>query len=143
MRKIQQCFTPELTKILHHVSNLEQINNLVQAFLPPSLQPYCYISQFVNGRLKIAVRDISVATELRFFLPTLRDLLRQKAGLVQLTSITIDPIVDTAQNQTKQRVKKKDLTLSKAALDALVLAADIEDYEPLKQALKKLGSNKK
>lgn len=142
MRKIQQCFNSELTKILHHVTNLEQINQRVQAFLPPTLQPHCYVSQFINGRLKLSVRDIAVATELRFFLPTLRDLLRQKAGLVQLTSITIDPIGDTAQHQTKQHVKKKNIALSESAIDTIVLASDSESYEPLKQALKKLVRNK-
>lgn len=142
MRKIKQCFSPELTKMLQHVSNLEQINQLVQNFLSPSLQLHCYVSQFINGRLKIAVRDMSAATELRFFIPTLRDLLRQKAGLVQLISITIDPLVDAANNQTKSTPKKKSIALSNAAIEAINIAADTEAYQPLKNALKKLGQGK-
>ena len=132
MRKINDCFDKQLTGIYQQILRLDQLNTLVNAFLPESLQAHCQVTQFHQGRLNIGVTEVTLATALRFFLPTLRDLLRQKAKLHQLTSISIAVITPTLP--TSQFSKSQQKSLSPAALFAIAEASKSCDYEPLQQA---------
>ncbi len=132
MRKINDCFDKKLAAIYQQIINLHQLNTVVNQFLPASLKEHCQVTQFNQGRLSIGVDDVSLATELRFFLPTLRDLLRQKAKLHQLTSLNISVIIPTSPSNNSS---KKDLPrLSPAAHLAITEASKNCSFEPLQQA---------
>lgn len=138
MRKITECFDRQLTSIYQQIIQVEEVNILVKKFLPESLQSACQVSQFNLGHLTISISDVALATELRFFLPTLRDLLRQKARLHQLVSISI--------SVSKLKLDKKDqplipkLSLSSAAKHAINEVSKICGHEPLQHAWKKMAS---
>lgn len=134
MRKIHDCFDKKLAAIYQQIVNLNQLNTMVNQFLPSSLRDHCQVTQFNQGRLSIGVSDVSLATELRFFIPTLRDLLRQKAKLHQLTSLSISVITPTALSS--HSAKKTPPGLSPAAQLAIMEASKHCDYEPLQQAWK-------
>jgi hypothetical protein len=136
MRKIHDCFDKQLSAIYKQLLEVEQLNQLVKQFLPKSLQAHCQVTHFNQGRLNISVSEVALATELRFFLPTLRDLLRQKAGLYRLTSLNISIV--NANTPSKPQVVKKTIDLSKAAHDAINEASKMGDYEPLQKAWENL-----
>ena len=134
MRKINDCFDKQLAAIYQQIVGLKHLNTVVNEFLPESLQPHCQVTQFNQGRLSIGVSDVSLATELRFFLPTLRDLLRQKAKLHQLASLNISVITPPLPSNHASKKRPKDL--SPAAHLAITEAGKSCTYEPLKQAWK-------
>src|SRR3990167_6195264 len=134
MRKMNDCFDKQLTAIYQQIVQLKQINQLVNKYLPKSLQAHCQVTRFNQGRLNIGVNEVSFATELRFFLPTLRDLLRQKGKLHQLTSLSISVVPSTLEHSTKKTPKK----LSPAAYLAIHEASKSCRYKPLQQAWKHL-----
>ncbi|OGV43352.1 MAG: hypothetical protein A3F46_07855 [Legionellales bacterium RIFCSPHIGHO2_12_FULL_42_9] len=132
MRRINDCFDKQLAAIYQKIIGLKHLNTVVNEFLPESLQHHCQVTQFNQGRLSIGVNDVSLATELRFFLPTLRDLLRQKAKLHQLTSLNISVITPPLPSHNSS--KKGPKSLSAAAHLAISEAGKSCAYEPLKQA---------
>jgi hypothetical protein len=136
MRKIKDCFNKQLTTIYQQIEQLNELNTLVKRLLPASLQNHCEVTQFNQGRMTIGISEVALATELRFLLPTLRDTLRQKAGLYQLSSMSISII--TAPNRAKQPTKKLQKNLSKAAQTAIAEASKMSEFEPLQQAWERL-----
>ena len=141
VRKINECFDKQLSTLYKQLLEIEQLNELVKQFLPGTLQSCCRVTHFNQGRLNIGISEAALATELRFFLPTLRDQLRQKAGLYQLTSLNISIITPvTPAKQNKGKVKTPH-HLSKVACETITEASKIGDYEPLKQVWKNLAQH--
>ena len=68
---------------------LEDLSHIVLCHLPQELQPHCQVSSFRNGKLILATAQSTWATQLRYFIPELRDILRTKAKLHQLISIEV------------------------------------------------------
>lgn len=142
MRKIADCFDKQLSGIYRQLLEIEQLNQRIKPLLPESLQAYCQITQFNQGRMNIGITEAAMATELRFYLPTLRDLLRQKAGLYQLTSLSISVITtENADNVAKK--SKNPHKLSTTACQTIQEASKMEEYEPLKEIWRKLGAGRK
>ena len=135
MRKIKDCFNKQLATIYQQILQLDELTKLIDQFLPSSLKGHCEVTQFNQGRMNIGINEVALATELRFFLPTLRDLLRQKAGLYQLVSINIS--INPQMQQSKPLVKSH-LGLSGAAQIAIAEASKLSEFEPLRKAWKHL-----
>lgn len=99
MRRINRCLNKQLRDICQNVVQLDVLNEKLAAFLPNSLQGSCQVASFNRGCLLICIIKPALATELRYYLPTLRDALRQEGGLYQLLSIKIqvDPGTPTCR----------------------------------------------
>lgn len=68
---------------------LEELSHLVLCHLPQELQPHCQVGSFSSGKLILVTANAAWATQLRYFAPELRDLLRSKAKLHQLVSVEV------------------------------------------------------
>ena len=131
MRKIKDCFNKQLSNIYQQIIQLDELTLLINQFLPQSLQGHCEVTQFNQGRMNININEVALATELRFFLPTLRDLLRKKAGLYQLVSLTISVTTPTSLSNSPPTLPLK---LSTAAQHAISEASKVGAFEPLRSA---------
>lgn len=115
MRRINRCFNQQLHHLCHGAMQLDVLNNLLVNFLPKTLQGHCQVASFNRGCLILSISKPTLATELRYLLPTLRDTLRMEAKLYRLTSIKLQIMAD--QYPSEVIVKKK--VLSNAAETAL------------------------
>ena len=68
---------------------LEELSQLVLCHLPKELQAHCQVGSFKGGKLILLTPQSTWATQLRYFAPELRDLLRTKAKLHQLVSVEV------------------------------------------------------
>lgn len=89
MRHIGKCLNSKLSQICLDAIKLEELSHLVSHHLPPELQPHCQVGSFRAGKLILMTSSSAWATSLRYFAPELRDTLRSKAKLHQLTSVEI------------------------------------------------------
>lgn len=140
MRRITQCLNTRLIEICKRAVQLEELNSKLYTYLPLSLQEHCHVGSFVGGCLIIVVSDAVWASELRYSLPVLRDALRKEAGIYQLSSIKIT--VATVETTSSAKSSEKP-PLSSKARETIIACGEQCSYEPLKQALTKLGRVKK
>lgn len=133
---ILECFNTTFSDIYKQVSQLETINQAVKNFLPSTLHAHCKVAGFYQGTLLLGVDDASWATPLRYSAPELRNYLRQKAGLYQLSSIKI---VVCLEQQTRPINKKPSPTLSNQAKASIIEGIETCNYEPLKIAMQRLA----
>ena len=137
MKAINQCLNQQLTVFYNKTTELKQINNTMQQFLPSSLKNYCYLAAIINGRMIINLNEISLATELRYFLPELRDKLRKEANLFQITKIDIR----IAEQQKINNTPNNKLNLSKNVYNTIMDASLNSNYKPLQAAWEKMANN--
>ncbi|KTC76772.1 DUF721 domain-containing protein [Legionella brunensis] len=138
MRRINRCLNSQLQEICQNALELEGLSTLVKTHLPPHLSNYCKVGSFLKGALTLTITNAAWATELRYNLPELRDKLRKEAGLYQLTGIKIS--IESENNPLTAISKtKRTITLSPAARNAIHIASEQCDYEPLKEALQQLA----
>ncbi|WP_028388170.1 DUF721 domain-containing protein [Legionella fairfieldensis] len=138
MRPISHCLNSRLLDICHRATQLDDLNKKLNDYLPFSLIGHCQAGAFNRGCLLLIASNAAWATELRYYLPELRDKLR-KAGLYQLTSIKIalaEPDVHTPSKQLNK------LALSASARDSIRTAGELCSYQPLKDALYQLADIK-
>lgn len=124
-----------MAKICQQAISIERLNDLVVQYLPEECKAYCKVSSLNKGHLILVTTDSAWATQLRFYIPTLRDTLRREAKIHQLVTITIQvkcPDVLLKNN-------KPTLYLSTSAKESIAGASDKCDYLPLKNALKQLA----
>jgi hypothetical protein len=119
---------------------IEELNSKLGGLLPPPLQPYCQVGSFTNGCLTLIVADAIWASQLRYFLPELRDKLRSQAGLYQLGSIKMNIVAE--QRLERPRATPK-LELSETARSVIHSAGALCDYLPLKEAMQRLSNTKR
>ena len=89
IRHISKCINSKLSQICMEAIKLEELSHLVLLHLPPELQHHCQVGSFRAGKLILITANSAWATSLRYFVPELRDTLRSKAKLHQLTSIEV------------------------------------------------------
>ncbi|WP_131782674.1 DUF721 domain-containing protein [Legionella gresilensis] len=133
MRPINRCLNKQLADICQQVIQLDKLNSLLKPLLPSHLQEFCQIGSFNKGSLLINLTNATWATELRYYLPTLRDKLRKEAGLYQLMNIKIQLISVDNTKETKRLAKEQQLSLQ--ARNIIREVGDLCTYKPLKQAL--------
>lgn len=139
MRRVNQCLNPQLLSLYKQGLEIEKYDQMVQALLPDSLKEACRVASFHQGRLILAITKLNLATELRFFLPELRNQLRQQ-GLYQLIHIELRILQpDNAQLIAPSKMHETP-SLTASARHAIINASDQCVYEPLKQAWLKLAN---
>lgn len=136
MRHINQCINQQLSAILSHSLKLEAYEQLLLTFLPKSLQSCCKLSSFKQGRMVIGIDNPALASELRFFLPELRDKLRTEAGFYQLAGIDIK-ILQALPLAKPQPIRRQYL-LTDNARHEILKESQQTTYEPLKKAWQRL-----
>lgn len=141
MRKVNQCLNPKLAEIIQGALLLKELNTKLIDYLPPHLREHFYVGSFNQGCLVLVTPDPVWASQLRYHLPELRDMLRQKARIYQLASIKINVSADLLiQSPSVHRVCPP---LSSTACDAILAGSEQCDYEPLKLALIQLVEHAK
>lgn len=131
MRRITYCLNKQLLEISKNIMRLDLLTTLVKKHLPPRLAIHCEATCFNKGTLVLVTKESTWATELRYFLPELRDTLR-KEGLYQLTQIKI--LMET-RPPTAHSLKQESPSLSLATRSVISNASSRCSYEPLKKAL--------
>lgn len=89
MRHISKCLNSKISQICMEAIKLEELSQLVAAYLPLELQTQCRVGSFRAGKLILIATNSNWATSLRYLAPELRDDLRAKAKLHQLVSVEI------------------------------------------------------
>lgn len=138
MQQIGQCFNKQLRTIYQQSTELNALNVLLKTYLKENLRAHCYAGSFNKGRLVIIV-DAIWATELRYELPALRDRLRNDAGLYQLIAVDLKIVAELAAEKRSLKTVRKTPPLSPKARQAILNIASTCDYEPLQEALRRLG----
>jgi hypothetical protein len=136
MRRINRCLNPKLQEICKQVLQLEELSQMINAYLPEFLRLQCHIGSFHKGCLLLIANDSVWAAQLRYSLPELRDNLRQ-GGLHQLTSIKIS-IGQELQSST-HRPAVQNNSISIKARNSILSEAEKCGYLPLKEALNRLA----
>lgn len=138
MRRISQCFNTKLAEIYKQAARLNQLNTTVIDYLPHQLKNHFSVGSFHQGYLVLITEDPIWASQLRYFLPELRDTLRKDAGMYQLTSIKINVCADRPLllNKSKRTAK---LMLSHQAKEMILSSSEQCSYGPLKAALENLA----
>ncbi|WP_419419501.1 DUF721 domain-containing protein [Legionella sp. D16C41] len=137
MRPINRCLNKQLTDLCQQVMQLDKLNALLGPLLPAHLQAHCKVGSFNKGSLLLTLDDPTWATELRYYLPTLRDKLRKEAGLYQLVNIKIQFITTDNIEEIKKSLSQQPL--SEKARNLIRETGDLCSYNPLKKALHQLA----
>ena len=117
MQLIKHALNPNLKIIYQHTQQIISLNKIIKQYLPQNVQEHCNVGCFQNGCLNLIIDNPIWAAELRFYLPQLRDKLRQDAGLYQLSSIKIKI---QATHLMPNVTPKKSHNLSKIARESLL-----------------------
>ena len=139
MRRINRCLNTRLIEICKRTVQLEELNSKVFSYLPITLQEHCHVGSFNGGCLVIVANNPVWASQLRYSIPELRDILRIEAGIYQLTSIKITVAVIEATPIAKKNTAP---ILSTHAREAIIEGGDQCSYRPLRDALHNLASIK-
>lgn len=89
LKKAINCINSNLVNIYQKSIDVGQLSNKVLPLLPKHLQPYVNIASFEKGTLVLTFKNSSIANELRYLIPELRNELRQKAQMHQLVQIKL------------------------------------------------------
>lgn len=141
MRRIRQCLNKQLAELCQRSLQLEEISDKINSLLPPDLAPHCKAGNFIKGCLTLSTTDAVWASQLRYYIPELRDKLRKEAGLYQLISIKI-AIADSKEPYQKPKRKKTSPSLSEEAKASIISESEHCSYQPLRKALMQLANNK-
>jgi hypothetical protein len=139
MRRINRCLNKQLVEICQQAVQLDDLNLKLDYYLPESLHGKCNVGSFNKGCLLIVTANPAWATELRYYLPTLRDLLRKNAGLYQLISIKVQILAEQYPENPAKQAKSSTPSLSTAARNSVRHAGELCAYLPLREALIRLA----
>lgn len=143
MRLINRYLNHQLEGICQHSIQLEALNAQVSTYLPEAIRPHCHIGSFAKGCLSLTITDPVWATQLRYYLPELRDKLRSEAKLYQLVSIKINLDHTTQGHRKETKSPKNQKQLSSKARDAILTSAENCTDSALRQALTNLATSNK
>lgn len=133
MRHINRCLNAQLSTICQKAMHLEVLNSTLKKLLPENLREHCHAGSFNKGCLLIIANDANWASQLRFYVPELRDRLRKEAGLYQLCSIKIE--LNSTIAPLKSRVVLKTApSLSDSARDVITREIENAPDDSLRQA---------
>ena len=142
MRRINRCLNKQLLDLCQRAVQLDDLNLKLGQYLPPTLREHCSVGSFNKGCLLVVTSNPNLATELRYYLPTLRDRLRAEAGLYQLISIKIQIIADQYSQSRQSIAKARTPQLSDSAKNSVHRAGELCTYPPLKEILFRLAGSK-
>jgi hypothetical protein len=136
MNHISRCLNSKLIEICNRATQLEELNRKLVDYFPEELRGRYRVSSFTNGCLVLVTHDQVWATQLRYFIPELRDKLRSHAGIYQLASIKIN--IDNEPPSISIAKRSNTHVLSDTAKAIIAENGALISYEPLKQALQRL-----
>ena len=137
MRRINRCLNTKLLELCQRAIQLEELNKQLYHTLPESLHQHCRMGSFNAGCLTIVANDAVWASQLRYYLPELRDKLRREAGLYQLVAIK----VTVNQNNEALAIKRASrIQLSPKARDIILASSEQFHYKPLQDAWYQLAN---
>ena len=140
MRKINACLNQNLVKICALSHQLDKLQGMVQALLPEHLRAYVRVGQFQQGQLLLMCEEANWMTELHYFLPQLRDRLREEYSLYQLSGIRVKSVTPHQCGRSKLATAP---SLSSAARQTIMASATAIEYAPIQVALQNLAREKK
>lgn len=143
MRRINRCLNKQILNLCQQTIQLDELNLKLAQLLPDTLVEHCRAGSFTKGCLLLVTNKPAIATELRYFLPTLRDTLRTEAGLYQLTSIKIQINAEQYSPNKSSESSTAKPELSSSARDAMRNAGELCSWPPLKEVLFRLANGKK
>lgn len=138
MKKLSNCLNDNLNKLIDKVGQVKQINDILHSHLPQHLRADCSASQFNQGILTLSLSNQSIATELRYLIPDLRNKLRQNERLYGLNTIKIST-KEAPLTKTNKDKDKKVASTSKAANILREHSSDFDDAMSL--ALENLANS--
>ena len=138
MRSISQCLNKNLSDICKKSIQIEALNLIIKKYIPDHIQPFCHVGSFTSGCLKLVLFNPNFGTELRYFLPELRDQLRGQEKLYQLSNIKI---VIAQPDEPLKKTNGKNKKLSDEVLEGIKQDAEMFENGSLKDALLKLAKN--
>lgn len=104
----------ELGHIYQKLQQLQLLQGKLDQCLPDTFKPYCRVANYREGCLVIGVSSAAWATQLRYAIPDLLQLLRTQAGLYDLCSIStyIDPYLHQPllKEKDNKKITKEKLT---------------------------------
>lgn len=137
MRRISQCLNVKLEEIFKHTQVIKELDAKLLDYLPKNLRTHFKVGSFKHGYLVLITPDPIWASQLRYYLPELRDKLRKEAGIYQLTTIKINV---TAYENPKPTPGHPPRPISRKAQDTILATSELCEYIPLKSALKQLAT---
>lgn len=72
-----------LQRIFAKVQQLKQLNEVLMGCLDPKLKKHCLVANIYTDKLVILAENAGIATQLRFYIPELLPVLRQKHPLLR------------------------------------------------------------
>ncbi len=141
IKSIGQCLELQLGTLYREAIKSEQLQDKVIPLLPQELSAHFRVGSFHQGRLVLDTCDQVWASQLRYYLPELRDKLR-KQGFYDLASIKINISAEKKSENNKEE-KRKAKQPSQEARDDIFNESEQIDYQPLKEALQKLALRSK
>jgi len=139
MQHIGRCLNPLMSKVCEHVLTLETLTAVVRGyFTDEDIKPHCTVTSFNKGCLVVTVSNAMWASQLRYQLPSLRDYLRQHAGLHQLITLKLNIHLEHT-NQTA--VSPSPSKLSAQGRQHILHASHDIQHPPLQEALQRLALN--
>ncbi|MDP1602189.1 MAG: DUF721 domain-containing protein [Legionella sp.] len=139
MRRINRCLNKQLVDICQQAVELDDLNLKLDHYLPETLHGKCNVGSFNKGCLVIVTANPAWATELRYYLPTLRDILRKDAGLYRLISIKVQILAEQYPENPGKLAKSSMPELSSSARNSVRNAGELCSYLPLRDALLNLA----
>lgn len=134
----------ELRQIQQKLQQLQLLQQKLDHCIPDTFKPYCRVANYRDGCLIIAVSSAAWATQLRYAIPDLLQLLRTQAELYDLCSINtyIDPNLQQIKTKKESAINQKDkLKLSVDIALYLREMAESFDDEKLKASFLRLSKN--
>lgn len=89
MKILKDCFPQDLHFIFKNIEKIDLAHSIVHKYLPAELQPYCKVINLRQSILVIEVTDGVWASQLRYQLPDLLNILRKETMLCGLIKIEI------------------------------------------------------
>lgn len=137
MKKIIHCLNDKLNNIIDSTEQVKQINRLLTQSLPAPLNQHCRASSFQSGILYLELDNPSLATEIRYLIPELRNHLRSNHRMYDLISIKASFNANKSPTKPKNKIKPVE-SGAKAANTIRQHLTGLDD--PLSHALKQLAS---
>jgi hypothetical protein len=131
----------ELSELTKQALRLQKLQTLIKQILPPEIAAHCQAVSFANSCLLLEVSNSSIATLLRYHIPTLLTQIRQQEEFASIASIKqqIKPVTATVLPDKKPKARVH--VYSKTTQTLLTHLAERIPFEPLKQALLKLADH--
>lgn len=79
----------EVKQLTENARNLDELNHILEQFMPEKLVQFCHLKSYVNGALTLEAISGAAATQLRFLQPQLASKLKTHPKFSALQSINV------------------------------------------------------